>query len=112
MSRKPLSSSYTGARSVRTRKNSPVVETVAEAIAAYMLHHESVGSQLSTVQGHQHCLGALQRYCDDHDLGQLADLNTEDLQRWIVEVQRLPSNRSSSKNGNICPRIVALPRVW
>jgi hypothetical protein len=52
--------------------------TVAEAIAAYLLHHESTNSQPKTLEWHTHCLGAFRTYCEHHELLPLEGIITED----------------------------------
>lgn len=88
-------------------KISASISTIAEAISAYILHHEAIGSQPATLTGHKHCLGLFQEFCFQEDITYLSDVTPEDLQRWIIELQQRPSNRGSAQNGKIAPRTIS-----
>lgn len=67
--------------------------TIADAQASYLLHHESTGSQPKTLEWHRRCLAAFQTFCASHDVLLLDQVSTEDAQRWLVELQKVPTVR-------------------
>ncbi len=67
--------------------------TLSEAITAYLLHHESSNSQPKTIEWHTHCLGSFRSYCDQHELSALEQITTEDAQRWVLDMQKVPTCR-------------------
>jgi site-specific recombinase XerD len=71
--------------------------TLADAIASYLLYHESSNSQPATMKWHTHCLGAFRAFCEHQNLGDLEAVATEDAQRWIVELQKGVTNRGKKR---------------
>ena len=75
--------------------------TIQEAMDAYLLHHESTDSQPKTLEWHRHCLGSFRDYCALHDLTLLEAIETEDAQRWVVELQKVPTTRGKRSGRTI-----------
>lgn len=75
---------------VRTGRNRPARKalSVAEAVEAYLLHHQSSNSQPSTINQHTHCLGSFRDFCTKHAVELLKDVTSEDAQRWLVQLQK------------------------
>jgi site-specific recombinase XerD len=78
----------------RTSRRSPDEPiTLADAISAYLLHHQSIDSQPSTIGQHRCSLGEFLKYCTAQDISTVAQVTTEDMQQWIVELQIQPGRR-------------------
>src|SRR6185437_12828705 len=77
------------------------LRTIAEAIQTYLLYHESSNSQPKTLEWHTHCLGAFRTYCDAQEITDLAALTTEDIQRWIVELQKTPGQNGKRSSRTV-----------
>lgn len=71
--------------------------TIVDAIAAYLLYHESTDSQPKTIEWHTHCLGAFQSYCEAHEVLTMEAITAEDIQRWIIELQKSPVMTTNGK---------------
>lgn len=69
--------------------------TVADAIAAYLLHHEATNSQPKTLEWHTHCLGAFREHCSQQQIEALEAITTEDAQRWVINLQKIATTRGT-----------------
>jgi site-specific recombinase XerD len=72
--------------------------TLADAIASYLLYHESSNSQPKTLKWHTHCLGAFRLFCDQRELVNIEDITAEDAQRWIIDLQKGVSSRGKARS--------------
>ena len=71
--------------------------SIQDAKEAYLLHHESTGSSLKTYKWHQHCISAFQTFCEQQGIATLEAVTTEDAQRWVLDIQKMPTARGKRR---------------